>query len=222
MEKRIFNCYADYENGFIGFYNGYDSLLKYDSLLSSQIADEIEDYHSGDNVDLGWDDFKCDMDGFKKEVCEKWCEGLRELLGNGCKVKYKDCWSPACYNYCGDEIRFELELSEEKTNEIIKFLKENEKVAEYIEKRWSDHSGFMSFLSSDAKEWGSLIETYIETGEDKSRNENIETYIGFAVYYWLEYGKGKDVKNYLWETICEIETGMFVELNENGRMKIKK
>lgn len=217
MRQMTFNCCADYENGFRGFYNSYDELL------SSQIESEIEDYHSCDNIDLEFGDFTCNMVGFKREVCEKWCEGLQELLGKDNAVKYIDCWSPASYNYDSDEVRFELSLSEETLKEVINCLYNNEKVAEYIGKRWISRSGFYSFMSSDAKEWASLIETYVEKGEDKSDNNNIETYIGFAVYYWLVYEKGKDVDNYLWQTIYEeIDFGEFVALNESGKMKVNK
>ena len=215
--KTTFNCYADCNNGFMGFYNSYDTLL------DSQIENEIEDYHTENNINLEWDDFSCNMSEFKKEVCEKWCEGLQELLGKDCNVKYKDYWSPTSYNYSSDEIHFELSLDKQTIEEIIRCLYKNEKIAEIIKKRWSSRDGFCSFMSSDAKEWGSLIETYIETGEDNSSNNNIETYISLSVYYWLVYEKGKDVDNYLWQTICEeIDFGMFIELNETGKMKVNK
>lgn len=214
--KKFINCCADYDNGFIGFYNGYESLL------SSQIENEIEDYCAEGNTDLEFDDFTCDMEGFRKEVCEKWCEGLEELLGGECAVRYVGCWSPACYNYCSDEVRFELELDDKTIKEIIKFLKENGEVKDYIKEKWSDRVGFMSFISSDAKEWGNLIEEYVKSGEDKSKNNNIETHISLAVYYWLKFGKGKDARNYLLRTIYEeIDFGMFVKLNESGRMKVE-
>ena len=217
MEKKVFNCVADRDNGFMGFYNSYDSLI------DDQIRLEIEDYRTCDNVELEYEDFSCNMSEFKKEVCEKWCEGLQELLGKDCDVKYIDCWSPVCYNYSSDEVRFELSLDKQTIEEIVRFLYKNKEVSEYIRKRWSSRDGFMSFLSSDAKEWGCLIETYIESGEDKSAHHNIETYISLGVYYWLKYEKGKDVDNYLWQTIYEeIDFGMFVSLNENGKRKIEK
>jgi uncharacterized protein YqeY len=124
---------------FSGFYN---------TIFEPQEDSVIEHPYKYDDYDFDYKEYQQDM--------SKECVGIVEgwLKDFDIKVKFEELISPREYNYGNDSINVEYTLGKDSMKKILDYLEENkEAFAEYIKKRYTSRSGFISSYSSDSNEW---------------------------------------------------------------------
>ena len=218
MKTTMFRLVADSENGFAG-------ISKYKSLLDSWVEDAITEYKR-DGISLTETDFIFDIVSFREDVGKLWCGGYEDCLRNvtendNVSIKFVNVERKFDYTYCDYSVNYNLTLPVSIMNGVIKSLMENKDINNIIKDAFSCKENSISYLSDNSDLWAEFMKTYVETGEDKSPYENIETYISYAVYYWLTYEKGINVFDYMWDYISDyMEFGNYVYLSEKGKEKI--
>lgn len=218
METKTFRLVADSANGFMG-------ISFYKSLLDDFVEDAIIGYEKDGIVGMNGDDFAFDMVSFRNDVGKKWCEGYEDCFDNivspkSVFVKFMGMERKCDYAYCDYSINFEITLPALVIEDIIENLITNKRIAVAIKREFVCDETHDSFLSSDNMLWAEFIKTYVESGEDKTPHNNIETYIAYAIHYWLTYKYRINVSDYMWDYIADyMEFGNYVSLTENGKEK---
>lgn len=212
----IVECVANNSYGFDGFKSFIDN-GSYNRFLGEQIDSEIEDYHTCDEGELEFSDFRVVNAGdYRHNVCKSWCDGLQELLGSGCGVYYK--------THTPFEIYFTLSLPIDLLNEILCDNVMSDVVVQGVKSMFGENGLLCGFMDGDYIKWKEWINEYCETGIDKSPKCSIDKYIWLSMWYWLKYIKfDKDEIDYSIEQRIgeDIDFGFYIELTESGNKKIK-
>lgn len=102
-----------------------------------------------------YDDYDFDYEGYQQDVAKECVKQVEEWLEDfDIKVKFEELISPREYNFSNDSINVEYALGKDSMKKILDYLEENkEAFSEYIKKRYTSRSGFISSYSNDANEW---------------------------------------------------------------------
>ena len=143
----------------------------------------VEDFYygyCGDEAPKGYYfDFK--KGGFKKYAeltNEEWVYQMKQYLetDNPADVtilKYKGMWSPTYYNYTTDKISFDVEFNRKKLEKYC-FEDNKRNFDEYLNRVWSSHSGFSSFVPNSLLKFVSQYKA--KDDEDTLLNLMLEFY----------------------------------------------
>lgn len=127
----------DYENWSYDVFEGF-----YESMLFN--SDTLYDYNKELPKGYEWD---IDFEGYKEEVSQEYTSLLQDELywNNRIKVEYKGLDSPHYYNFTTDKIILSVNVDLRWLNAYC-FKRQKEKFDAYLNKNWSDRSGFWSFI----------------------------------------------------------------------------
>lgn len=156
---------ATYLPIFNGFYGTWFECS--DDTIESEI-----DYHREEtgNDGLIYDDLEFDFDDYRQRVAEA-CVGaiwnelklLFEVDANDFDIEFEELVSPKYYNYSNDSINVVFKLNKNVFSKILSYLYNNiEEFKGYIEERYSDRSGFISYYSNDAVDWLTSLHSYFD------------------------------------------------------------
>lgn len=181
----------------------------YDTEIDECIESEINNYLTEKGIELEYDDFDIDMDGYKKVLAYGYVSEFENYMPTNIIKEVKkdtaDMWSPSAYNYSTDKVYVEIVLADDWKEQIMKFINENyDTIKARIKKDWSSYDGFWSFIEND-------IDTFVEKLDEDER------YIEVIIAYIMEYTHGKDVFETMnsnnWEDCSAYE---YIHLSESG------
>lgn len=127
---------------FRGFYN---------SLYEPDFCEEEE---AADNFD-----YKAYYLEASKLITKQIESSLQDILGDKIELHFEDLISPKYYNYSTDTINVNYILDTNTLLLINSYLKLNKsKFSTYLKENYTSYDGFMSFHSTDVKEWSNITE----------------------------------------------------------------
>lgn len=136
-----------------------------------------------------WEFVNGGFDKFCKETCEDWVDAMSDNFDENpldMKLKYKSLWSPKYYNYSTDKINIEVDINLAKLKKFC--WKDNrDEFDEYLNKHWSSHDGFISFIPNNVREF----EEEYKCRSDWKHDSLIDIMIEF---YLLKYVNFVDVE----------------------------
>lgn len=127
---------------------------------------------------------ECEIDDFKeycKDVCWMIAGEISVLFDDEIcdSCVYDDLWSPQYYNFTTDKITLKLNIDLDALVELIKsnpdYLKHFD---EYMHKRYTSCSGYMSFVCNNADD-------YFQTKSEPFGNDTINEYPDAIIDYYL-------------------------------------
>ncbi len=140
----------------------------YESVFSPTEDMEI-DYINEERENKGlskieFDQFEFDYDSYETDVAHCCCSFIESELSQYVEgVNFQLINSPKEYNFATDSIHVEIELNEEKIENIKKFIFEHSnEFAEYIRDRYTSYDGFMSYYSNNPLDWLNSIDDCIK------------------------------------------------------------
>jgi hypothetical protein len=124
---------------FIGFY---------DTIFQPIEENYIEDGYNYDDYDFDYQKYYIDV----SIQCTKAIE--KQLSDFNIKIEFQELVSPKFYNYENDSIYVKYILNSESYDKVFQYLIENKKnFGAYLENRYTNHDGFISFYFNDADNW---------------------------------------------------------------------
>ena len=157
---------------FDGFVESY-----YDSLIDSAIEYDMDYLRHDEGIEVDWDDFDVDYEGFKNRICEIFCDKWHEHAPSIVKaVKSFTLDSPREYNFRTDKVYADVELQGDWKEQMLFFMDAHKDALEKkINEDWSSSDGFWSFIDH-------TFAGFREHIEDED-----EDYVGIMIGYMMEF-----------------------------------
>ncbi|MAX51515.1 MAG: hypothetical protein CMH22_06005 [Methylophaga sp.] len=157
----------------------------YSTIFESYIAEEQyledEDLYS-DNVEFDYKDYETRV----AESCINSIWNYLKLDGFSIDIDFEEVYNPREYNFENDAIYCTYKVSDEDFNTLIEYCKTHiSDFKTFLEDKYSSHSGFISFFSTDANKW---FNEYLD--EDDSKFE--KAFAGILEFYLKNEGYSSD------------------------------
>ena len=180
------------------------------------IIRQDDDYNIDDIADI-------DYAGYMNSVAKVYTEAIESVLvenGVVSSIKYEKVVSPRYYNYGNDSIDIAVELTEENSKKIQKYILDNqEEFEEMLERKYKCRDGFIPSYSHHIIDWIDETDNFLMNENNTHElgmilefilyiiDRNINNEIGLIVwentyiYEFIEYKEGVEYKDYPYEDV---------------------
>jgi hypothetical protein len=143
---------------FNGFYN---SIYDYDY---DNVKYNINEIREEKNL-LPIDDFEIDFKKYAKDVSEKYCEVMQNVLKDYVNsIVFENVHSPKEYNYYNDSINCTIDI---KYDVIKEYIYNNiDAFNKYLKNNFTSCDGFISFYGNTFESWKDDTKDFIEYGKE--------------------------------------------------------